>query len=55
MVTRVENDCFTPGVMLSLRSIWREAYLHIRWTGKLPARSFGTEVAQDDAGRRILR
>jgi hypothetical protein len=35
--------------MLSLRSIWREAVVHVGWNGTLPAISFATEVPQDDA------
>ena len=35
--------------MLSLRSIWREAHLRRAGDGMPHARSFGTEVPQDDA------
>ena len=35
--------------MLSLRSIWREADGHLPTIDQLRARSFGTEVPQDDA------
>jgi len=38
------------GVMLSLRSIWREAYVRRAGVHAARARSFGTEVPQDDAG-----
>jgi hypothetical protein len=34
--------------MLSLRSIWRGPYLNFSATVAMRARSFGTEVPQDD-------
>jgi hypothetical protein len=36
--------------MLSLLSIWREADMRCSWHVELRARSFGTEVPQDDTG-----
>jgi hypothetical protein len=47
-----------PGVMLSLRSILREAHVRLTESVQMRARSFdfaqgglfGTEVPQDDAG-----
>ena len=41
---------FHGGVMLSLRSMWREAQMQSPGYGAVPARSFGTRVPQDDAG-----